>query len=55
MEVGFLTFPKYQRAYAWEEDQLNAFIEDLENQDAKKDHFFGTILLQKLQKQSRRW
>ena len=43
--------PKYQRAYAWEEDQLNAFIEDLENQDANKDHFFGTILLQKLQKQ----
>ena len=51
MEVGFLTIPKYQRAYAWEEDQLNAFIEDLENQDANKDHFFGTILLQKLQKQ----
>ena len=39
--------PKYQRAYAWEEEQLNAFIEDLENQDADKDHFFGTILLQK--------
>ena len=44
--------PKYQRAYAWEEDQLNAFIEDLENQDVNKDHFFGTILLQKIQKQS---
>ncbi len=39
--------PKYQRAYAWEEEQLNAFIEDLENQDTNKDHFFGTILLQK--------
>lgn len=39
--------PKYQRAYAWGEEQLNAFIEDLENQDADKDHFFGTILLQK--------
>ena len=39
--------PKYQRAYAWEAEQLNAFIEDLENQDADKDHFFGTILLQK--------
>lgn len=43
--------PKYQRAYAWEEDQLKAFIEDLENQDSNKDHFFGTILLQKLQTQ----
>ncbi|MDE0399062.1 MAG: DUF262 domain-containing HNH endonuclease family protein [Candidatus Poribacteria bacterium] len=39
--------PKYQRAYAWEEEQLNAFIEDLENQKTGKDHFFGTILLRK--------
>ena len=41
--------PKYQRAYAWEKEQLDAFVEDLENQDPKKDkdHFFGTILLQK--------
>ena len=40
--------PKYQRAYAWEEEQLGAFVEDLlENQDTNKDHFFGTILLRK--------
>ncbi|RKU35690.1 hypothetical protein C6496_15410 [Candidatus Poribacteria bacterium] len=41
--------PKYQRAYAWEREQLDAFVEDLENQDTHKDkdHFFGTILLQK--------
>ena len=39
--------PKYQRAYAWGKEQLDAFIEDLENQDSNKDHFFGTILLQK--------
>ena len=41
--------PKYQRAYAWEKEQLDAFVEDLENQDPTKakDHFFGTILLQK--------
>ncbi len=47
--------PKYQRAYAWEKEQLDAFIEDLENQDTEdlenqdtnKDHFFGTILLRK--------
>lgn len=39
--------PKYQRAYAWEEEQLSAFVEDLENQDTNKDHFFGTILLRK--------
>lgn len=39
--------PKYQRAYAWEKEQLDAFVEDLENQDTNKDHFFGTILLQK--------
>ena len=47
--------PKYQRAYAWEKEQLDAFVEDLENQDTEdlenqdtnKDHFFGTILLRK--------
>ena len=24
--------PEYQRAYAWEEEQLEDFVEDLENQ-----------------------
>jgi len=38
--------PKYQRAYAWEEKQLQDFISDLDNQVLGRDYFFGTILLQ---------
>jgi len=36
--------PRYQRAYAWEEDQLQDFVDDFENQSIGKDYFFGTIL-----------
>ncbi|MGB1249935.1 MAG: DUF262 domain-containing protein [Candidatus Promineifilaceae bacterium] len=38
--------PKYQRAYAWEERQLQEFLEDFENQNLNKAYFFGTILFQ---------
>ncbi len=38
--------PKYQRAYAWEEQQLNDFVDDIKNQKKHKDYFFGTILFQ---------
>ena len=38
--------PEYQRAYAWEEEQLEDFVEDLENQRLNRDYFFGTILFQ---------
>ncbi len=45
--------PKYQRAYAWEEKQLDDFVDDIENQTlnignqtSNKDYFFGTILFQ---------
>ena len=38
--------PQYQRAYAWEEPQLEDFVDDLENQKLDKDYFFGTILFQ---------
>ncbi len=38
--------PKYQRAYAWEEQQLKDFVEDIENQKSNRNYFFGTILLQ---------
>ena len=36
--------PQYQRAYAWEEQQLNDFVDDIKNQKIDKDYFFGTIL-----------
>ena len=38
--------PKYQRAYAWEDEHLNDFIDDIENQRRDKGYFFGTILFQ---------
>lgn len=38
--------PKYQRAYAWDTQQLRDFVDDLENQKADKAYFFGTILFQ---------
>lgn len=38
--------PEYQRAYAWEEKQLQDFIDDLKNQRINKNYFFGTILFQ---------
>ena len=38
--------PKYQRAYTWEEKQIEEFVNDLENQDPDKDYFLGTILFQ---------
>ncbi|MEL7597392.1 MAG: DUF262 domain-containing protein [Clostridiaceae bacterium] len=36
--------PKYQRAYAWEKDNLEIFYDDLKNQRGAKDYFFGTLL-----------
>ena len=38
--------PNYQRAYAWEEQQLKDFVEDIENQKPDRNYFFGTILFQ---------
>ena len=42
--------PKYQRSYAWEEEELKDFIKDLENaflarqKDTPKRHFFGGLV-----------
>ena len=38
--------PYYQMAFAWEEKQLEDFIDDFENQDVSREYFFGTILFQ---------
>lgn len=44
------TVPKYQRAYAWEYEEINDFLGDLENCFNKRlsgnpiDHFFGGIV-----------
>jgi len=45
------TIPNYQRSYAWEEEQLEAFVDDLRHQintqtvEVKKPYFIGTLLL----------
>lgn len=38
--------PKYQRAYAWGEKQLNEFLDDIHNQTKSSSYFFGTILFE---------
>lgn len=36
--------PKYQRAYSWEENNLEYFLDDLKNQRSEKSYFLGTLL-----------
>jgi uncharacterized protein with ParB-like and HNH nuclease domain len=38
--------PKYQRAYAWGEKQLDEFLDDIHNQNKSSHYFFGTILFE---------
>ena len=38
--------PEYQRAYAWGEQQLSDFIEDINNQKLDRSYFLGTVLFQ---------
>ena len=45
--------PQYQRAYAWEEQQLKDFVEDIENQKPDRNYFFGTILFQEQERSER--
>ena len=44
--------PKFQRAYAWEKEHLEDFVDDIENQKLDKDYFFGTILFQEKKEMS---
>lgn len=36
--------PKYQRAYAWTEENLSDFLDDLSNQRGERSYFLGTLL-----------
>jgi len=36
--------PKYQRTYAWKDENLEYFLEDLLNQRGEKSYFIGTLL-----------
>lgn len=40
-----LRIPDYQRGYAWDQSQLNEFIEDIELLPPGKHHYTGTLVL----------
>ncbi|MET8257129.1 DUF262 domain-containing HNH endonuclease family protein [Micromonospora sp. NPDC005205] len=40
-----LTIPDYQRGYAWEQDQVQDFLDDLSLLEPGKTHYTGTIVL----------
>ena len=52
-KVSSFTIPQYQRAYSWEEVQLEQFVEDLRQQviviqkSPEKSYFLGSLLLHK--------
>ena len=37
--------PDYQRGYAWEEQQVGEFLDDLELLDSERFHYTGTVVL----------
>ena len=45
---NYFTIPNYQRAYAWDAEQLNIFMDDLKNYRSfsfqEKPYFLGTFL-----------
>lgn len=46
-ETAKLKVPSYQRAYAWEEEQLNQFVSDLLEMKDKGDYYYGHFILEK--------
>lgn len=45
--------PDYQRGYAWEQQQWDEFLEDLEYLPSGKDHYTGTVVLHQQSKSLR--
>lgn len=45
--VRKLIVPTYQRAYAWEEKQLNQFVSDMLEIEEKGEYYFGHFILEK--------
>ncbi len=47
-----LIIPEYQRSYSWEKQQVRDLIEDInESIETKTDHYIGTVVLAKTDKQ----
>ncbi|MBW7893733.1 MAG: DUF262 domain-containing protein [Opitutaceae bacterium] len=55
LKLSAFHIPEYQRAYAWENAQLAAFVDDLREQtqtrrdNPGKDYFLGTVLLHEVE------
>ncbi|HCI13357.1 MAG: hypothetical protein A2063_03340 [Gallionellales bacterium GWA2_60_142] len=50
-----LKVPPYQRAYAWEDRQIEQFLHDLDQHPVEKPYFFGTLLLEKTRNTRNGW
>jgi len=46
----FFTIPDYQRPYSWKKENCDQLFDDLDNADKEKEYFFGTIILQEVEK-----
>lgn len=44
---GKLKVPNYQRAYAWESEQLNQFVSDMLEMKNKGNYYYGHFILEK--------
>ncbi|TJZ40061.1 DUF262 domain-containing protein [Priestia megaterium] len=48
---SFFRIPDYQRGYAWQQDQLEDFWEDLENLKVGTKHYTGLITVEQIKKE----
>jgi uncharacterized protein with ParB-like and HNH nuclease domain len=48
---GLFNIPSYQRAYSWEESQLQDLLDDLRYLPDKTSHFFGNVVLDEKSKE----
>ncbi|MEN6313501.1 MAG: DUF262 domain-containing HNH endonuclease family protein [Clostridiaceae bacterium] len=46
----FFRIPDYQRGYAWQDDQLEAFWEDLDNLKDGRNHYTGMLTIENIKK-----
>jgi hypothetical protein len=46
--VEKLKVPSYQRAYAWEEEQLKQFISDMLEMEGRRDYYYGHFILENI-------
>ena len=55
INTRFFEIPNYQRSYAWEQKQLDDFLEDFSFIENCNQYYYGTILLQKKENSENRY